>query len=335
MANINAVNTNLTGQTGTGTFVGSNGATLVSPTFVTPALGTPTSGVLTNCTGLPVAGGGTGAASFTAYAVICGGTTSTGALQSVAALGASGTVLTSNGAASLPTFQTVSASGGLIGYQQFFTPGSDTYTPTAGTNSIYVELLGGGGGGGASEGTAGQFSSAGGGGGGGWCNAFHTPAAASYTVTVGSGGAGGVWGVSSGNASDGTTTSITDGLSFTTSAFGGEGALGDPASATTTRFGSNSGDGGNASGDFIYRAAGFNGDIGLIMNSEALAGKGGATMLGDTINDGINYGPGTSGGVSGYDNTGVGGTGANAVNTNTDSGGGDGSDGYIIIWEYS
>jgi hypothetical protein len=33
-----------------------------SPTFVTPLLGTPTSGVLTNCTGLPLAGGGTGSA---------------------------------------------------------------------------------------------------------------------------------------------------------------------------------------------------------------------------------------------------------------------------------
>lgn len=31
-----------------------------SPTFVTPALGTPSSGTLTNCTGLPIAGGGTG-----------------------------------------------------------------------------------------------------------------------------------------------------------------------------------------------------------------------------------------------------------------------------------
>jgi hypothetical protein len=32
-----------------------------APTLVTPALGTPASGTLTNCTGLPVAGGGTGA----------------------------------------------------------------------------------------------------------------------------------------------------------------------------------------------------------------------------------------------------------------------------------
>ena len=41
------------------------------------ALGTPASVVLTNATGLPVAGGGSGRAVTVAYAVICGGTTTT------------------------------------------------------------------------------------------------------------------------------------------------------------------------------------------------------------------------------------------------------------------
>ena len=45
----NAVDNSLTGQTGTGSFVGST-----SPTLVTPVLGTPTSGNLVNCTGYPV-----------------------------------------------------------------------------------------------------------------------------------------------------------------------------------------------------------------------------------------------------------------------------------------
>lgn len=40
--------------------------TLTSPILTTPALGTPASGVLTNCTGLPIAGGGTGQATQTA-----------------------------------------------------------------------------------------------------------------------------------------------------------------------------------------------------------------------------------------------------------------------------
>lgn len=65
MATNNSVNTSLSGQTGTGNFVGAT-----SPTLITPALGTPSSGTLTSCTGLPistgVAGLGTGVATFLA-----------------------------------------------------------------------------------------------------------------------------------------------------------------------------------------------------------------------------------------------------------------------------
>jgi len=53
----------------------------------------------------PVVEGGTGVQSATAYAVLTGGTTSTGALQSIASVGTSGQILTSNGAGALPTFQ--------------------------------------------------------------------------------------------------------------------------------------------------------------------------------------------------------------------------------------
>jgi hypothetical protein len=45
----------------------------------------------------------------TSYAVLCGGTTGTGAIQSIASVGTSGQVLTSNGAAALPTMQTLPA----------------------------------------------------------------------------------------------------------------------------------------------------------------------------------------------------------------------------------
>lgn len=56
-----------------------------------------------------VAGGGTGNATATAYSVICGGTTSTGAFQA-AAIGTAGRVLMDNGASALPTFQALSTS---------------------------------------------------------------------------------------------------------------------------------------------------------------------------------------------------------------------------------
>ncbi len=81
-----------------------------SPTLVTPNIGTPSGGVLTNCTGLPVAGGGTGVAALTAYAPLFGGTTGTGAVQS-GTVGTAGHVLTSNGAGALPTFQAPSGGG--------------------------------------------------------------------------------------------------------------------------------------------------------------------------------------------------------------------------------
>lgn len=69
-------------------------------------------------TDLSVANGGTGRSSHSAYAVICGGTTTTAVQQSVASAGSTGQVLTSNGASALPTFQTLSGvpTGALIWY---------------------------------------------------------------------------------------------------------------------------------------------------------------------------------------------------------------------------
>lgn len=55
MATNNAVNVGLSGSTGSGNFVGAT-----SPVLVTPNLGTPTAGVLTSCTGLPLTTGVTG-----------------------------------------------------------------------------------------------------------------------------------------------------------------------------------------------------------------------------------------------------------------------------------
>lgn len=54
---------------------------------------------------LPVPNGGTGNSTFTAYSVICAGTSATGPFQNVVGLGASGQQLTSNGAGALPTWQ--------------------------------------------------------------------------------------------------------------------------------------------------------------------------------------------------------------------------------------
>ncbi len=58
-----------------------------------------------------VAGGGTGNTTFTAYSVICAGTTATGTFQNVSGVGSSGQILTSNGASNLPTWQAAPAGG--------------------------------------------------------------------------------------------------------------------------------------------------------------------------------------------------------------------------------
>ena len=94
-------------------------------------------GLTTHVSGtLPVANGGTGATSQTAYAVLTGGTTSTGAFQSVASVGTSGQVLTSNGAGALPTFQTSSAGVTITNDTSTATPIYPTFTSaTSGTVS--------------------------------------------------------------------------------------------------------------------------------------------------------------------------------------------------------
>lgn len=88
-------------------------------TSANPHSGSAASGAnsdITSLTGLTtdlaVTHGGTGRGTATAYAPICGGTTATGAHQSVASVGTSGQVLTSNGAGALPTFQNAGGGGG-------------------------------------------------------------------------------------------------------------------------------------------------------------------------------------------------------------------------------
>tara|TARA_R110000764_G_scaffold235415_1_gene329966 strand:+ start:863 stop:1846 length:984 start_codon:yes stop_codon:yes gene_type:complete len=85
----------LTDETGTG---GAVFAT--SPTLVTPALGTPASGVLTNATGLPIAG----IANGTDGELI---TWNASGVAAAVAVGSADEVLTSNGSGAAPTFQTV------------------------------------------------------------------------------------------------------------------------------------------------------------------------------------------------------------------------------------
>jgi hypothetical protein len=102
-------NATITNAIWNGTTIGNTygGTGLVSYSAANNALYSTSSTALTAGT-LPVAAGGTGVTSTTPYAVIAGGTTSTGALQQVSGLGSSGQVLTSSGSGTLPTWQTPS-----------------------------------------------------------------------------------------------------------------------------------------------------------------------------------------------------------------------------------
>jgi hypothetical protein len=87
-----------------------------------------------------VANGGTGDQSFTAYAPIIGGTTTTGALQSASTgMSNSGYVLTSTGSSSAPTWQAAAAGVTYRSGQTAISIGTNslsvTFSSTIGTSS--------------------------------------------------------------------------------------------------------------------------------------------------------------------------------------------------------
>jgi hypothetical protein len=138
------------GSTGLTPSTATSGAVSVAGTLAianggTGSTSTTYCNLASNVTGtLPVANGGSGRASHTAYAVICGGTTTTGAQQSIASVGTAGQVLTSNGASALPTFQ--SAGGGFpagtrMSFQQTAAPTGWTKDTTAGLDNSAMRIV--------------------------------------------------------------------------------------------------------------------------------------------------------------------------------------------------
>jgi hypothetical protein len=95
IATQNSNNVTITGGSITGTNLGTIATQNANNVTIT-------GGSITGITDIAVADGGTGASSFTAYSVVLGGTTTTGALQNVSGVGSSGQVLTSSGAGASP-----------------------------------------------------------------------------------------------------------------------------------------------------------------------------------------------------------------------------------------
>lgn len=181
-------------------------------------------GLTTHVSGtLPVTNGGTGVASATAYALIAGGTTSTGAFQSLAT-GTAGQILTSGGAAALPTW----GSGYVVTPTvTSYTSGSGNFTiPSSGT-FVLVRAWGGGGSGGRGGGTNARGT---GGGGGGYAERLY------QLSDLGSGGgtvaysvaAGGTAVAVAGDGNPGGNSTFSTGATLLT-AYGGGGGTGNKA----------------------------------------------------------------------------------------------------------
>lgn len=123
-ASITAIIASTYGGTGNG-FTKFTGPTTTEKTFTLPNANAV---ILTDNALVTVAQGGTGAGTFTAYAPLFGGTTSTGPFQS-GALGTAGQVLTSNGAGALPTMQSPSGTvvwGAIAGFLPSSIAGTST-----------------------------------------------------------------------------------------------------------------------------------------------------------------------------------------------------------------
>ena len=278
---------------------------------------------------LIVANGGTGIATTTAFAPICGGTTATGAFQAATTgFSTSGYVLTSNGNAALPSFKaTPSSSAFNVNIQTFvYTGGAQTYTPTSGMLYCQIEVCGGGGGsGGVVNSAASQTCISGAGGGGGYARGIFSAATigASQTVTINAGGTAGTTAGTNGGA--GGSVSVGSLISAT----GGTGGAGQAASSVNSQ--AQPAAGGVGTGGSFQTTGGPSAN-GFAFWSPAMyaPGSGGSSFFGGGANATIG---GTVPGNAGK-SYGGGASGAFSVNGQGAEAGAAGAAGIVIITEY-
>lgn len=237
----------------------------------------------------------------------------------------------------------VSSSGGgggpgqLINKIYITATGSGTYTPSAGTRRIDLELQGAGAGGGSADGTTGLNAVGLGGGGGAWLQKRLTADFAGASYVVGAKGPGGTSPGNNNGTDGGDTTFTTSGGSpVTYTAGGGKGGdVGGPSTNFARSGGAGLGAGGLASGGDIEMHGGDTSVSIALVNGNAVGGMGGSSRyanarLGATI--GAANTSSLGGNASGK---GGGGSGGVCSGTATAVVGGDGSDGMIVIWEWS
>ena len=218
----------------------------------------------------------------------------------------------------------IATAGRLIGVQNFTSSGSYTYTPTAGTRSIIVEVQGAGGSGGGTAATsAGQAAVGGGGAAGAYSKGRFTSGFAGVTITVGLGGAQTAAGNNNGNA--GATSSFGSLLT----ALGGGGGAGGGAGSSFP-FASSGGVGTGVPTGGVINKAGSSAVQPIALLANILVGSEGASSLfgrgGQSFSTSGNGGPGLSG---------AGGGGACAGGVQPAFFGGNGGSGQVTIWEYA
>ena len=242
--------------------------------------------------------------------------------------GASGQVLTSQGAGHAPLWNPIPPSGGggsicacFNGYQVFTSNG--TFTTSSTTTLIKVQVWGGGGGGSAANNS---YQGAGGGGGGYAEGIFVVTPSTNYNITIGQGGPGGTAnggsGVNGGNSS----------FDILISATGGGGAV-----FSNNNAGGSPGQGGIGIGGYLNSSLGSGGASGYSQYFQSLAGANGGGSPGGGFyggggGGGVGGGNGGSYSISGNDasaNTGGGGGGAGLGATVI---GGSGGSGQVIVY---
>ena len=216
------------------------------------------------------------------------------------------------------------AKGSLIARRVFSTPGTQAYTPTAGTNRVRVTVVGGGGAGaGTSATSSGQFSVGGGGGGGGVAVATVSTGFAGVNITVGAGGApvtgGASPGGNGGSSSFGSICAANGGLG---------GTVTNPQSTVVVQAG---GAGGTATGGTEFNGVGVAGANGVASsNQNAASGNGGASYFGSGASAQFTT---TANGLAAT-TPGAGGGGAVSLSNQSAQAGGAGAPGQIIVEEY-
>jgi len=214
--------------------------------------------------------------------------------------------------------------GRLLNVQTFTSSG--TYTPTAGTTSVVVEVQGAGGAGGGTPACDATHAAVGGGGGSGaYAKARMTSGFSGATVTVGAGGTS----VLNANGNAGGTSSF-----GTVSAPGGGGGSASPTQYNVFPAITGSGMGGAvATNGNLINAAGQTSIQGFIPSvSQGRSGAGAPSQFGG---GGLPVNGSVSGSGIAAQTYGSGGSGSLTLGGGAAAAGGNGANGVVIVWEYA